>query len=240
MNRLSAQKNIASLILSAHRLGELCDQVTFVGGCITGLLITDKAAPDVRSTVDVDCIINVITRVSYYAIAEKLRQKGFKELIAGEHPICRWDCDGVLVDIVPIDKSVFGFSNEWYKEAQENAINHSLSDNISIKVISAPYFLATKLEAFKDRGKQDFLLSHDMEDIISVLDGRPEIVNDMAIVTERLKQYLALELDSLVNNDNFLQALPGHLNYSQESEDRSDIVKNRIAAIINQSKTELA
>jgi hypothetical protein len=62
MNRSSAQRNVESLSLIAHRLGDLCDEVTFVGGCITGLLITDKAAPDVRFTVDVDCIVNVITR----------------------------------------------------------------------------------------------------------------------------------------------------------------------------------
>lgn len=89
MNKSSAQKNIESLTIIAHRLGNLCDEVTFVGGCVTGLLITDKAAPDVRFTVDVDCIINVITRTDYYALAEKLRQKGFKELMSGNHPICR-------------------------------------------------------------------------------------------------------------------------------------------------------
>lgn len=94
MNKSSAQRNIESLTLIAYRLEELCNEVTFVGGCITGLLITDKAASDVRFTVDVDCIINVITRSGYYAISEKLRQKGFKEMIFGDHPICRWDCDG--------------------------------------------------------------------------------------------------------------------------------------------------
>lgn len=78
MSKNSAQHNIESLTLVAHRLEELCNEVTFVGGCIIGLLITDKAAPDVRFTVDVDCIINVITRSGYYAISEKIRQKGFK------------------------------------------------------------------------------------------------------------------------------------------------------------------
>ena len=173
MNKSSAQHNLESLTLIAHRLEELCDEVTFVGGCITGLLITDKAAPDVRFTVDVDCIINVITRSGYYALSEKLRQKGFKEIMFGDHPICRWDCDGVLIDVMPIDKSVLGFSNRWYKDAETHAIIQNITDTISVKIISAPYFIATKLEAFKDRGKQDFLLSHDLEDIVSLIDGRP-------------------------------------------------------------------
>ena len=114
-------------------------------------MITDKAAPDVRFTVDVDCIINVITRSGYYAISEKLRQKGLKEMIFGDHPICRWNCDGVLIDVMPIDKSVLGFSNRWYKDAQANAVDQKITDTIHVKIISAPYFLATKLEAFKDQ-----------------------------------------------------------------------------------------
>lgn len=232
MNRSSAQRNLESLTLIAHRLEELCNEVTFVGGCIIGLLITDKAAPDVRFTVDVDCIINVISKPGYHSLSEKLRQKGFKEMSFGNHPICRWDCDGILIDVMPTDKSVLGFSNKWYKDAQSTATNKAINDSISIKVITAPYFLATKLEAFKDRGKQDFLLSHDIEDIISVVDGRPEVVNDISNAADNLKEYLAFEFSTLMNNDQFLQALPGHLNYSNESEGRKKIVEERIHAII--------
>ena len=236
MNKSSAQHNIELLKLVAHRLEELCDEVTFVGGCVTGLLITDKAASDVRFTVDVDCIINVITRIDYYSFAEKLRQKKFKELIYGDHPICRWDCDGVLIDVMPVDKSVLGFSNQWYKEAQQHALSKNITDTLGVKIISAPYFLATKLEAFKDRGNQDFLSSHDLEDIISLIDGRPEITQDILTVSENLKDYLSTEFATLMNNDQFIQSLPGHLNYSQESDDRKKIVESRIQAIINTNK----
>ncbi len=236
MNRSSAQRNLNSLILIANRLCELCNDVTFVGGCITGLLITDKAAPDVRFTTDVDCIINVVTKHEYHSLSEKLRNKGFKEMSFGNHPICRWDCDGVLIDIMPTDKSVLGFSNRWYKDAQNNAIAKNLNDSISVKVISAPYFLATKLEAFKDRGKDDFLLSHDLEDIIAVIDGRPEIVGDVSSTENNLKTYLSTEFNKLANNVQFMQALPGHLNYSSESEVRKKIVEQRINAIIELGK----
>lgn len=233
MNRSVAHKNIESLTIIAHRLGNLCNEVTFVGDCVTGLLITDKAAPDVRFTVDVDCIINVITRTDYYALADKLRQKGFKELMSGHHPICRWDCDGILVDVMPVDESVLGFSNKWYKNALACSIIQSLSDSLRIKIISAPYFLATKLEAFKGRGNQDFLLSHDLEDIISLLDGRSEIVEDVSQASQSVRQYLSQEFALLMNNENFLQALPGHLNYSNEIFVREKIVTERINAIID-------
>lgn len=236
MNKNSAQHNLESLILIAHRLEELCNEVIFVGGCVTGLLITDKASPDVRFTKDVDCIVNVITKSSYYTLTEKLRQKGFKEMAFGNHPICRWDCDGVLVDIMPITESVLGFSNKWYKEAIFSAINKEINSSLSVKVISAPYFLATKLEAFKDRGKEDFLLSHDLEDIISLIDGRPEIITDISAVSDNLKKYLASEFSLLASKDQFIQALPGHLNYSDELESRKKIVEERMQAIIDLGK----
>ncbi len=239
MNRISTLHNLNSLIFIANKLDELCAEVTFVGGCITGLLITDKAAPDVRFTVDVDCIINVVTKHEYHSLSKKLRHKGFKEMSYGNHPICRWDCDGILVDIVPTDISVLGFSNKWYKDAQNNALSKNLNDTKIIKVISAPYFLATKLEAFKDRGKQDFLLSHDLEDIIAVIDGRPEIVGDVSNTAHNLREYLSTEFNTLINNFLFMQALPGHLNYSSESEERKKIVEQRINAIIELGRRRL-
>ena len=145
MYKKSSQHNLESLTIIACRLKELRDEVTFVGGCITGLLITDQAAPDVRFTLDVDCIINVITKSSYYAMAEKLREKGFKEPLLGNHPICRWHCDGIDLDVMPIDERVLGFSNRWYKDALANSINVKIHNSLDINIISAPYFLATKL-----------------------------------------------------------------------------------------------
>lgn len=236
MNRNSAQRNLESLIIIATRLDELCNEVTFVGGCVTGILITDKVAPDVRFTVDVDCIINVLSKPEYYSLSEKLRQKGFKEMLSGNHPICRWDCDGILIDVMPTHKNILGFSNKWYKDAQNNAVSKNLNASKVVNVISAPYFLATKLEAFKDRGKQDYLLSHDLEDIAAVIDGRPEIVSDVSNTATNLKNYLSIEFNTLINNTQFMQALPGHLNYSSETEERKKIVEARINAIIELGK----
>ncbi|MFA6038538.1 MAG: hypothetical protein WC748_10515 [Legionellales bacterium] len=236
MSRNHAQKNIETLAFVANRLEELCDEVVFVGGCVTGLLVTDKASPDVRFTVDVDCIVNVVTKSSYYNLSEKLRQKGFKEIPFGDHPICRWNCEGIFVDIMPIDENVLGFSNRWYKDALENSLIKKINDSIQIKFISAPYFLATKFEAFKDRGEQDFLSSHDLEDIVFIIDARAEIVEDVSNALENVKEYLSSELYSLVSNDLFLQALPGHLNYSEEYKIRQDMVLNRMQMMIDQSQ----
>ncbi len=234
MKRNSAQRNLESLSIVATRLEELRDEVTFVGGCITGLLITDIAAPDVRFTKDVDCIINIITLYDYHGLEDKLRQKGFNQSLHNNDPICRWYCDDIMLDVMPVDHNVLGFSNRWYKESLSHAIKKTLNNVITISILSAPYFLATKLEAFKDRGKNDYLLSHDLEDIISLIDGRPEIVDDVIESSNELKKYLTSQFSNLMKDDHFLQALPGHLNYSNESDERKKILTSRINKMINQ------
>lgn len=233
MRKIAHQRNKELLILVANKLQEMCDEVTFVGGAVIGFLITDPAAPDVRFTVDVDCIINIVTHSDYYKVSKKLREKGLKEIIVGDHPICRWDCDGVLVDIMPTDNSILGFSNRWYKNAMLHSIAKQISPNRAIKIISAPYFIATKLEAFSDRGKNDYLTSHDLEDIIALLDGRPEIAKDIATSDNAVKDYISNSFAELLNNKNFMYALPGHLNYTSESEGRKDIVAERMWLISN-------
>lgn len=229
----SASRNLEALTFIAQKLEELCDEVTFTGGCILGLLMTDKAAPDVRITLDVDCIINVIALRDYHALEKKLKSKGFKQAPFNNHPICRWVYDDVLLDVMPTDKKILGFSNRWYKEAALYPLKKEINNSINIRFISAPYFLATKLEAFKDRGNEDFLLSHDLEDIISVLDGRREITDEINNSSPELKQYLSIEFSLLLGNTQFMQALPGHLNYSREVDNRRKKVEERIKLITN-------
>ena len=72
MRRIAHQRNKELLTRVANKLQEMCDEMTFVGGAIIGFLITDPAAPDVRFTVDVDCIINIVTHSDYYKITLSL------------------------------------------------------------------------------------------------------------------------------------------------------------------------
>lgn len=77
-----------------------------------------------------------------------------------------------MLDVMPLDEKVLGFTNIWYRPAINTVEEHEILPGMTIKVISAPYFCATKLEAFKGRGAGDYLASHDLEDIITVIDGR--------------------------------------------------------------------
>ena len=77
--------------------------------------------------------------------------------------------------------------------------------------VTAPVFLATKFEAFADRGKHDYLFSHDLGDLISVIDGRDELLAECARLDDELKGYLRDRVGRLLATPAFLEALPGHL-----------------------------
>jgi predicted nucleotidyltransferase len=89
-----------------------------------------------------------------------------------------------------------------------------------IPVISAPLFVATKLEAFHNRGKGDYLASHDLEDLITVIDGREELFTEIQASEEELKRYIAAELSKLLQERDFQLALPGQLSGDAASQAR--------------------
>ncbi|MEI6062248.1 MAG: hypothetical protein WCR72_16215 [Bacteroidota bacterium] len=223
--------NLRMLQFIATKLGSLRDEVVFLGGSTTALFITDKAAPDVRYTLDVDCIVDVITSGDYRQIEKKLEIQGFKrDVFSGV--LCRWQYENVVLDVMPTDKKILGFGNRWYKAAIQHAKNHVIADNLTIKVVTAPYFLATKLEAFAGRGNNDYLASHDFEDIISVIDGRPELVDDVYQADQALKEYLVQSFNRLLQERKFHDALPGHMNYyGALSNGRIDLLLETIAKI---------
>lgn len=53
--------------------------MVFLGGCATGLLLTDPAAPEVRPTRDVDVITELGLLAEYHRLADALRAAGFVE-----------------------------------------------------------------------------------------------------------------------------------------------------------------
>ncbi len=212
--------NIRMIIHVAKRLGALRDKVVFVGGCATGLFITDPAMPEVRATQDVDVIVEIASRVEYYRLEEELRSRGFKQDMSENAPVCRWLVDAIKVDIMPTQEDILGFSNRWYLPAIKNADHVELEKELAIQLVTPPYFLATKIEAFTGRGGGDYMASHDMEDIITVLDGRPEIVSEIRSSSEDLKIFLSDTFRKLLTNGEFLNAIPGHLPPDRRSQAR--------------------
>jgi hypothetical protein len=77
------------------------DELVFVGGCTTGLFITDSAAGGIRPTRDVDAIVDVASYSKYAALAERLRDLGLAEDTTPGAPLCRWRRDDLIVDVMP-------------------------------------------------------------------------------------------------------------------------------------------
>jgi hypothetical protein len=50
----ASPEQLVALRTVAEHLGSLRDEVVFLGGMVTGLLVTDSGAPIVRSTDDID------------------------------------------------------------------------------------------------------------------------------------------------------------------------------------------
>ena len=104
MNR---DPNIARVESVADALGELRDDVVFVGGCAAGLLINATTAAPPRVTYDVDVIVEVASIVDYYAIERRLEKHGFRRDSSEGAPICRWRLRDLEVDVMPTDARVF-------------------------------------------------------------------------------------------------------------------------------------
>lgn len=227
--------NAQMLDIVAERLGsDLCDRLVFVGGAVAGLLVTDPAQPAIRPTEDVDLIAQVTARTDYYALEAELRARGFQQDMRAGAPICRWTVAGVTVDVMPTLPDVLGFSNRWYPLACATAWAARLPSGRSVQVIAAPAFVATKLEAFAGRGQGDYLFSHDLGDIISVIDGRDSLLKEMANADSALRQGVAEAFDRLLSTRGFLDSLPGHLPGDAASQERlPDLMRKlrRIAAL---------
>jgi hypothetical protein len=128
---------------AAEALRPLLRELVFVGGSVTGLLITDNAAGDVRGTLDVDAIAEITSYAQYAAFGERLHALGFSEDNREGAPMCRWVHGRTILDVMPLDAAILGFSNRWYKAAMESSETRTLSAGLEIRMITAPFFVGT-------------------------------------------------------------------------------------------------
>jgi len=197
-------------IKSVHNLlGELRDKVVFVGGA-TVALYSDRMATEVRPTDDVDILIEILSYPEYSALEEQLRKIGFvNDMESGI--ICRYKIQGIIVDVMPTSGKPLGFTNKWYPDGHKNAVDYKIDERTTVKIFSAPYFIASKLEAFKGRGKNDGRTSSDFEDIVFVLENRRTIWVELANSHSELKQYLKAEFQKFLKTPFFAEWIDGHV-----------------------------
>ena len=217
----------------ANGLGEMRDEMVFVGGAVAELYADNPAASEIRPTIDVDCVIEISSRLQFARMEENLRVKGFTNDTSKGAPICRWIYKDIKVDVMPTDSSVLGFSNRWYEEGIEIKISKTLPDGTDVFVFPPEYYLAAKFEAHNSRGGNDLRQSHDFEDIIYILDNCSDILNAISGSNPRVKEYLKNECQNLLANPNITEGIESALPYGsgEESGDILGILIREIAEI---------
>jgi len=213
----------AAIAVVARALGEDLGRVVFVGGTVT-VLYPLAPGVDVRPTVDVDAVVDVVTTADYYAFVEGLRVRGFRECTDEDAPLCRRVCADVRVDIVATADTGIGATNRWYREAVAAAESYSLTPDLDVRAITPLYFCATKLEAFAGRGRGDYQASHDLEDVLSVLAGLDSLRSQ--VETDSSAAGLAVRggLSELARIEAFIDAVPGHFEGDVAGQARADVV----------------
>ncbi len=214
----------------ASGLGDLRDEMVFVGGAVAELYADDPASSDIRPTQDVDCTIELSSYREHTELEEELRTKGFANDTSRGAPICRWIYQDIKVDVMPTDENVLGFNNQWYPGGVGNKIPKTLPNGTEIFVFSPEYYLASKFEAHNDRGGEDLRQSHDFEDIIYILDNCTSILEDIRNADEDVKNYLKTECERLFTNDGLSEGIESALPYGSDS-DRVEIIEDLILEI---------
>ena len=222
--------NLAALRAVADRLEVLGFNYAFVGGSIVNLLLDDPGFMPARPTDDVDVIIEVLTSERYSEVEERLRGLGFSHDTSEGAPRCRWVLGSLIVDIMPTDGEHLGLNTAWFKEALATATEQKFA-HTRLKLVSPAGFLATKYVAFADRGSGDYFASSDLEDFITVVDGRDRIVADVDGAPQGLRRYLIDAVRELRAVAAFDEALAGHIPSDEASQRRLPKLRAKLGAI---------
>lgn len=223
--------NLALLEEAAVLLGPLLDELVLVGGCAAGLLVTDPGASPIRPTEDVDVVVEAATYADFHRFGQRLVALGFRGGVEPDDPLCRFRHPRLVLDLMPLDERVLGFSNRWHASALQSPITRRLPSGAAIAHLDAPHFLATKLEAFKSRGEGDYLTSPDLEDAVVVIDGRPSVDEELTAAPRTLRRFVSEEIAGCLRSRHFVEALPGYFAAEPDAGTRAGRLLDRLQEI---------
>lgn len=213
----------------ARQLEPLLPDLVFVGGCLTGLLITDPAVALGRPPVDM--VAEVMTYVEYSAMEKRIHNLGFAQGGWEDASFCRWEKGSARVDLLPLCTSILGFANPWHHPAMDNAVSFDVGGGLNIRMAPAPFFVAAKVDAFRTDGHSDFAGGHDLVDVIVVVDGRAELTTEIAEAPDEVRWFLSHQFGELIQSEGFHQAIAAYLMRGAVSQARSGTILSRMEAI---------
>lgn len=220
--------NIAAVAEVATALKELKEKMIFVGGAVVSLYTDDGAADEIRPTGDIDMTINLMNFSNWIEMQEQLANLGFHPDPMG-HAICRYKYKDIPIDIMPAEDSPLGPANKWYKWGFDNLQTVKAKEE-EIQILPVPCFLATKFAAFNNRGN-DYRTSHDIEDIIYVLDNRINIVQEIEETHQEIRTFIQDELNKINHIGMLDEVLISHI-HPLMMEERLPIVQEKITQIL--------
>lgn len=221
--------NIQTIVEVAKGLKELLPQMVFIGGAIISLYTDDSAAEEIRPTGDVDLTVQLSGFAGWVKMQERLYELGFSPDPNG-HAICSYLFHNISVDIMPSKDGPIGVSNRWYSPGFMY-LKTVVVEDVSIQLLSAPYFLASKFEAFNSRGG-DYRTSHDFEDIIYVIDNRIHIVEEIKNADETVKIFLQNEFQKIYNSPYYDEIILAQI-HPLIVDERFPVVSGKIMQIIS-------
>lgn len=204
-------KNIASVLEVARGLGDLNAEVVYVGGAVVGLYVDDPGAEEPRPTIDVDIALDIGNLSELEKLRTQLTQQGFSQS-AEDDIICRFRFKDNLVDVMATKAVGWAPSNPWFRDGFQHKEAISISGEI-IQILPLPYFLATKIVAFRDpdRGSLDPRTSRDFEDITYLLDNRKSLQDDISSAPTNVKHFLIPFFREIINSDPLQEAIIANL-----------------------------
>ncbi len=144
------------------------------------------------------------------AFVERLRSLGFGACTDEGAPLCRLVVSGIRVDVMGSADTALGPTNRWHAEAIAGAETHAVAPDLEVLAISPIHFAATKLEAFHSRGRGDYIESHDLEDVLSVLAGLPSSRGEIGAAGSGVARAVRDDLAAFAAREAFLEAIWGH------------------------------
>jgi len=215
----------------ADRLDAAGLRYAFVGGSVVNLLLDHPDLSPARPTDDVDVIVEAVADRRYSDLEALMREKGFSHDMSQGAPRCRWKLGAITVDIMPTAGESMGLNTAWFAEALATANEKTVRGDVTLRLVSPAGFVATKLVAFFDRGREDFHGSRDIEDLLTVIDGRANIVAEINQAPAELREFVAESLASLLDRDDFLESLSGALASDDASQARLPFLRRKLAEI---------
>lgn len=216
----------------ADRLDQTGWHYAFVGGAIVQLLVDHPHLSPARPTDDVDVIIELLSNTRYSKVEETMRALKFEHDVRPGSPKCRWLLGSdLLVDVMPTDGQGLGLNTRWFAEALASATERLVRGDVRLRLVSAPAFIALKLAAFADRGESDYYGSHDLEDLLTVIDGREKIEEEILAAPPPLRAYISDEVQKLNAVRDFRDSLSGALPSDDASQARLPWLREKLQRI---------